>query len=148
MKSCQGFFRYLPSGSQLLAGLLRWVPVILWATGIFIFSSRRYPLGAISHSSQRRPIGQLAHIGEYAGLAALLYRALAAERRESQTFWIALGGTFSYAVLDEIHQGFVPGRICSLLDVGFDLVGALVALGLIQAGQYMSNEVNAGGKGR
>ena len=143
-----GLLERLPGSTRLWTRVLRWGPVVLWAAGIFTFSSRRYPLGALSHASQSGLIGRVAHVGEYAGLAALLYRALARDRRESRTFWLTLGGTLSYAVLDEIHQGFVPGRTCSLFDVGFDLVGALVALGLIQAGQYMRNEANAGGRGR
>ncbi len=125
-------------GSKLSQAVLRWGPVLLWAAGIFYFSSQRYPLGSLSQSPQHRPIGRLAHLGEYAGLAALLYRALALpDRGPGQTFWLALGGALAYAILDEIHQGFVPGRTCSLLDVGYDLAGALTALLLIETGRWV-----------
>jgi VanZ family protein len=33
---------------------------------------------------------------------------------------------FTYAVSDEIHQSFVPGRGPSALDAGIDLLGALI----------------------
>jgi VanZ family protein len=32
-----------------------------------------------------------------------------------------------YAILDELHQYFVPGRYMSLLDMGVDSLGILVA---------------------
>ena len=47
----------------------------------------------------------------------------------------SLGGAFVlsllYAISDELHQTFVPGRSGRLTDVGFDSLGALLALGLV-----------------
>ena len=55
----------------------RWAPVLLWAAGIFYFSSRPDPLSFLPSSEHDTlDIGNLAHIGEYAGLVGLLYRAL------------------------------------------------------------------------
>ena len=58
----------------------RWAPVLLWMTAIFYFSSRSDPLGFLPSSEDGIEDGididKLAHIGEYAGLATLLYRAL------------------------------------------------------------------------
>jgi len=53
-----------------------WAPLLLWMAGIFYFSSRRDPLGFLPSSRHGINIGKLAHIVEYAGLGALLYRAL------------------------------------------------------------------------
>ena len=36
-----------------------------------------------------------------------------------------------YAVTDEIHQAFVPGRDCALIDVGIDSAGALIGSMLV-----------------
>ena len=36
-----------------------------------------------------------------------------------------------YAVMDEIHQAFVPGRDCALIDVGIDSAGALIGSMLV-----------------
>ena len=41
----------------------------------------------------------------------------------------------AYAVTDELHQTFVPGRNGSPVDVAIDAVGALLAAGLIRRGQ-------------
>jgi VanZ family protein len=79
----------------------------------------------------------MAHIAEYGGLAALLYYALDPRHQKSKKFWLSLGGSFAYAVSDEIHQAFVPGRQCSLRDIGLDLLGALAALSLLRISQIV-----------
>jgi VanZ family protein len=60
----------------------------------------------------------------------------------SLTFLRGLGSTRSpiaallltglYAASDELHQSFVPGRGSTVIDVGIDLVGASIALGIAQ----------------
>jgi VanZ family protein len=60
----------------------RWAPVFIWMAGIFYFSSRPEPLGFLPSPTQRGPVGKVAHFGEYAGLAALLHRALREPRSE------------------------------------------------------------------
>jgi VanZ family protein len=65
---------------------------------------------------------KIAHAGEFAALGALLLRAL---RKELP----ALGLGIAYAVSDELHQHFVPGRVGSPIDVLIDSVG--VAIGVV-----------------
>jgi VanZ family protein len=65
---------------------------------------------------------KLAHVAEYAVLGALLVRATGQLRLA-----FALG--LLYAVSDEVHQAFVPGRMGSPVDVAVDAVG--VALGIV-----------------
>ena len=45
--------------------------------------------------------------------------------RERITAWLA--GTL-YAMTDEIHQSFVPGRSCELRDMGIDSCGVLAGV--------------------
>jgi VanZ family protein len=60
----------------------------------------------------------------------LLYRA----RRQRQTRWqqnwaaFALAGALVVAMVDEVHQHFVPSRVGSPVDVLIDFCGALLAL--------------------
>jgi VanZ family protein len=122
---------------QALSLLIRWGPVALWGIGIFVFSSRRNPLGPLSQSDRSGLIGRLAHVGEYAGLTTLLYHALVDAGWKERAIWMCLTGALSYAILDEIHQGFAPGRECSLFDICFDLGGALIGVGIIQVGRHM-----------
>ncbi len=42
--------------------------------------------------------------------------------------WLALGLCILYALSDEYHQSFVPGRSSRLTDVGIDTTGSLIGL--------------------
>lgn len=75
------------------------------------------------------------HVTEYGLLAALVWRALARGAGGRLTDWSwpqaarALGLVIAYAATDELHQAFVPSRESSLLDVGIDGLGGVLALG-------------------
>ncbi len=76
-------------------------------------------------------VRKAAHLTEYGVLGLLWYRAFRAgwgwsARRAS---WPALVLSVGWAVLDEVHQSFLPSRTASIADVGLDAAGA--ALGLI-----------------
>jgi VanZ family protein len=108
---------------------LRWPPALLWATAIFYLSSQSRPLG------RRWPSlpSALAHVFEFAVLAALLHRALAAEpQRRQRAVAPAFVLTALYAASDEVHQLFVPERTASLSEYGLDLLGTSVGLGVSQ----------------
>jgi VanZ family protein len=74
------------------------------------------------------------HLAEYAGLGALLVRALAGGLRARVTGPTAIAATLiatAYGVTDEIHQHFVPPRQVELLDLLADSAGAALAAGLL-----------------
>ena len=100
----------------------RWLPVVLWAAVIFALSS--IPSLSTGLGFWDTLLRKSAHLTEYAILGALLFRALGQAAPA-----LALG--VAYAVTDELHQHFVPGRHASPLDVALDGVG--VALGLVIA---------------
>ena len=97
---------------------------------IFFLSSQphlpRYPRPLIDLLLKK-----VAHLFEYAVLAILLHRAMG-----NDYGWRALliGGL--YAVSDEFHQSFVPGRNAGLLDLAFDILG--VVLGFYMAKMVIS----------
>ena len=68
-----------------------------------------------------------AHIAFYAVLAVLIRRALvpAGIRSPAVTAFVV---TMLYALSDELHQHFVPGRTASVFDLALDAVGALAGL--------------------
>ncbi len=71
----------------------------------------------------------VAHFTEYAMLAALWAWALwPAVNRAAVP--LAAATAFVYAVSDEIHQSFVPGRVADPLDVAVDAFGIAAALAL------------------
>ena len=103
----------------------RWPAVLLWATAIFYLSSRSRPLGRHWPS---RP-SALAHVFEFAVLAALLHRALAADpRRRQRAVAPAFVLTALYAASDEVHQLFVSERTATPAEYGLDLLGASLGL--------------------
>jgi VanZ family protein len=104
--------------------VLLWAPAVAWATVIFVLSSIP-DLGTGLGSTDVFP-RKIAHAAEYALLGFLLLRAVG---RES----VALVLGFAYAVSDEVHQHFVPGREAAVLDVAIDAVG--VAIGVFVVGR-------------
>jgi VanZ family protein len=106
-----------------------WLPPLLWM--IFIFALSAQPqLPQAPSSLADLLIKKSGHMAEYAILALLLRRALMARAARLRPQWIAWLLTLLYAVLDEFHQTFVPGRNGQLLDVIIDGMGAsLAALG-------------------
>lgn len=66
---------------------------------------------------------------EYAVLGFLLVGAVASGKQDcKKAAAMAFAIAVLYAVSDEIHQYFVPGRACMLTDVGFDSAGAIFGI--------------------
>ncbi|MEH7306889.1 VanZ family protein [Neobacillus drentensis] len=65
------------------------------------------------------------HIIVFGILALLLFKSLEINRYSYILAWFL---TFLYAMTDEYHQSFMPGRVASFRDVLFDSVGALIDL--------------------
>ena len=103
--------------------LRNWLPVLVWAGLIFGFSS--VPDLGTGLGGWDLVLRKIAHAAEYAMLGALLARATG---RTGLAFAI---GTL-YAVSDEIHQSFVPGRMGSPLDVAIDAAGVAIGIALWQ----------------
>ncbi len=93
---------------------------------IFIFSAQP-TLPSAEDEVLDFVIKKAGHVLEYAILSVLWLRALGAGPRSSKRKWVvALTVTGLYALTDEYHQSFVPGRTASLRDVGFDWLGAVL----------------------
>ena len=102
-----------------------WAPVLLWAAVIFAFSS--VPDLGTGLGTWDLVLRKLAHAAEFAVLGALLLRALRDVRG-------ALVAGVAYAITDELHQHFVPGRVGSPVDVAIDAIG--VAGGILLWRRY------------
>ena len=96
-----------------------WLPVLGWAALIFAFSS--VPDLTTGLGGWDLLLRKIAHAAEYAVLGALLVRA-------TGRAGLAVGLGALYAVSDEVHQSFVPGRLGSPLDVALDAVSVLVGV--------------------
>jgi hypothetical protein len=102
--------------------LSAWLPVVAWAGLIFTLSS--IPDLGTGLGGWDLLLRKLAHTAEYAVLGLLLMRALGQAA-------VAFAFGVAYAVTDEIHQAFVPGRQGAPLDVLIDAAG--VAIGVLLA---------------
>ena len=70
---------------------------------------------------------KLAHMAEYGILTVLLFNALRIHiSSKGQSLFAAVSIATLYALSDEWHQTFVPGREGTLRDVGIDTLGVLV----------------------
>ena len=73
-------------------------------------------------------IRKLAHMSEYAALGFFSAFAFAYTFKNAKRFYFGILFTLIYAIGDEIHQLFVPGRSGQVRDVFIDMAGALLGV--------------------
>lgn len=135
---------------------IRTLLLLTWMAVIFLFSARpadvstqdSYLIGSLVAEAVQRLsqedwsdreqlvfvegidfyVRKAAHMTEYAVLGVLLMGCIHSFGvGMPRLFWYVLAAGILYAVSDELHQYFVPGRACQLRDMAID--GAGVALG-------------------
>jgi len=108
--------------------LPRWLPAVLWMVIIFIFSSQ--PSNELSKFGWLDTlIKKNGHVIAYAILTLSYWYALGMQEGRR---WLAWFLAVLYALTDELHQAFVPGRHPSIWDVLiFDNLGALISLWIV-----------------
>jgi VanZ family protein len=105
-----------------------WLPVFLWSLLIFKFSSKMLPSTSDFFWTDF-VIKKSAHILFYAMYAMLIFRAFHNSGvAKSKSVLLALVLCMAYALSDEFHQSFVPGRTPRIYDLVFDTIGASVSL--------------------
>jgi surface polysaccharide O-acyltransferase-like enzyme len=103
------------------------LPAVGYAALIFTLSSSSLDI------EELRPVfeyDKLLHIVEYYILGYLLMRAFTTSDvpfLAARPVAAAILVGCAYGLSDEIHQAFVPGRDCSLMDFLFDAAGATLA---------------------
>jgi len=116
-----------------------WLPTIVWAGIIFWFSSRS-SITTTQIYWQDFTVKKTAHVFVYAVLAVLVYRSLKHTTKLTRIYLliVALLITIGYALTDEFHQSFTPGREPHLRDIVIDGIGAAVALKLVDKSGIIS----------
>ena len=140
-----------------------WLLVLLWMALIFRFSAQTadnsdqtsgglirllltwFDRGFLSLSPEIQQlrveslsfvVRKSAHLCIFAGLGFLTFAAFSVDLPPRRAFPAAVGLGVLRAVLDEVHQSFVPGRSCELRDMCIDgagvLLGAAVLLVLLR----------------
>ena len=105
---------------------LRLLAALAWM-GVIFFLSAQSRLPDLSPSISDALQNVMGHFIAYAILAWLVLRALEAFNVARPLIW-TVAVVLLYALSDEIHQAFVPGRHPDPLDIATDLAGALMAL--------------------
>lgn len=135
---------------------INWTPALVWMYVIFMFSSQpasqsnelsvgftrllvetlgnllpfNIETSAISSfvAQLNHIVRKLAHFSVYLVLGVLVSRALVKNGFKGRVFLISFLICSTYAVTDELHQLFVPGRGCQIKDVFIDSLGAFVGI--------------------
>jgi VanZ family protein len=136
-----------PSGNTTKG---RWLLLIVWIALIFSFSTDSFSSSKTSTiivpvlkflfpflSAQQLEVGHIVcrkagHLSEYFVLGVLAWRALRVDSRDVARVWLLSAAlVLVVALADEFHQSFVPSRTSSLMDVGYDFIGGIAALGVL-----------------
>jgi VanZ family protein len=143
--SLQG--KNIPAEPRQPGWVARLWPVLAWAVIISLFSTRTFTsdntaslfipilhwlmpkvsfavLFRIHHYFRK-----CAHFSEYFIFSLLILRAIRGGRHTTRLAWAlaAIGIVAAYAMFDELHQSFVPGRTPAVLDVLIDASGGAAA---------------------
>ena len=132
-----------------------WLPVLLMLVLQFVFSTdwfssdhtSRFILPLLRFLLPQLGMDQLillhhvirkaGHVTEYCVLGVLLYRAVHIDIRNPMTVRIlTIAGIAAAAVMDELHQSFVPARTSSIGDIGFDFIGGVCAILLMTVWRF------------
>ena len=110
-----------PSGS--------WRSVAAWA--VLILVATTVPVADLVTRAPALWLDKFVHGGLYLVLGWLVGAALCAMGRRGVAAWlVGLLGLAGFALLDEVHQRWLPGRVASLGDWAADVAGATVGLTL------------------
>lgn len=77
------------------------------------------------------------HLSAFGVLAILFFHCF-----EKRRFFLAWLCTTIYAGTDELHQAFLPDRTGTIIDVGIDSLGALLALILISMMRFRKHRAH------
>lgn len=122
----------------------KYLPALVMMGIIFIFSSCNADVSAIqsqmvvNYLKEFIPVNsflvrKLAHFSLFFVLGFTIYLLT---KNYKRTFII----TSLYAIGDEVHQYFVPGRSCELRDVIIDVGGCITVLIIIKLWRYLNDK--------
>lgn len=106
---------------------------MLIAVTIFLFSNQTSIPGNIAQLN----LATLYHLAIFFAFTFFLTLSIKSKQLNKKTLIIIILISLAYALSDEFHQLFVPGRFASLKDVLMDMIGSLLAIFTI----YISDKI-------
>lgn len=120
--------------------LHNWHPVLLWC-GLIFFLSNQPHLPGPEDASLDFLVKKVGHMTVYGILFFLTHRALGKHQKNRVAYSFLF--CILYALSDEFHQSFIPGRTPMLRDVGFDTIGMIASLATLRYGKkYAKGSAN------
>ncbi len=135
--------------------IIKWVLLISWMIIIFLLSHQPYS-GESTHSIVEKVlpvldkesintinfiIRKLAHFTEYFILTHLLYSLLKEYSKDKRKIIIiSIAICLLYAITDEIHQLYIPGRTAKLKDIMIDTTGGIFYIALLKIKELIKKE--------
>ncbi len=125
--------------------VLVYIPLIIY--WIILFTATTLPGKSLPKVAVS---DKIKHLAGYFILSGLVYLTLHFQKkfrklsRQAVVWTLVIVGT--YGMLDEIHQLFVPGRSCDLLDWIADMTGSVIAIFVIGAIIKAGSLINNGGE--
>jgi len=119
-------FKYLEANKKLFV----YTPLVIYWIVLLIATS--LPTNALPTLGVS---DKFMHLGAFFGLGVLLNLTLIFQNRYIKLklrngFYTVFTGSL-YAVFDEVHQYFIPGRFFDLLDLAGDLIGLILAVAFV-----------------
>lgn len=113
--------------------IIYWLPTFIWLIVIFTFSAQP-TIQTSAVDWQDFFVKKTAHFIEYAILTGLFIYSLSRTTRLgwSRIIFLSIFVSISYAISDEFHQSFVPGREARVRDILIDSFGSL-SVGLLSS---------------
>ena len=122
--------RWLEKNSRIA-----WTLTVGYMLLIFLISSIPYIVQPGPLGSREAPIVE--HVIEYSVLGFLLLGSFSSTKRtRKQIIFLAVSVAILYGISDEIHQLFVPGRYCDIIDVVANSLGSVIG---VMVGNYRRN---------
>lgn len=121
--------------TRILLKVARFLPAILWMLLIFFLSSQQ-TIGIGQTRTERFLILKTFHLIEYAILYILVYFATNSTKN-------SIIISYSYALTDEFHQSFVPGRDGRFADTLIDLLGIIIGVVMVKLIVSTINRIKA-----
>jgi len=110
------------------------VMTILIAIAIFLFSNIPTPIGEKTGLN----LATIYHFGVFFMFTFFLTLSLINKKLSNKTILIIFLISLIYAISDEFHQLFVPGRFCSIKDVLVDSTGSLFSFLILKVPEKLN----------
>lgn len=106
-----------------------YAPLFFWMGLIFYFSSLPGLTKTENPDFWFYFFRKGAHIAEYFVLVFLFFRVFRLHKlKKKEIYLLSFLFSLAYALSDEIHQSFIPGREGKFSDVGVDMIGIILAV--------------------